>query len=290
MELALRLILAAVLAWAGATKLLPGARFTEAVAEHGIPRRARRPMTLLLGFTEIALGAVLAAGVADRAAGVAVACLGVLFAAALLRLRLRGRRRATCGCFGGRRSASTLMLTARAAVLAGLGAALAAGVPAVDLNLADSWQAIAIAALGALVAVLAVAVLALYRQVGVLSLRLGPRAALELDDEGPPLGQPAPLLPDLTRRGSELVAFVSLDCRMCIEILPGLRALQREGVPVHWLREDKDGDVFERWGVPGTPFVVHLIDGTVRAKGLVNTLEQIDWVIDLGTERDRLAA
>jgi hypothetical protein len=35
---------------------------------------------------------------------------------------------------------------------------------------------------------------------------------------------------------------------------------------------------------------VHLIDGTVRAKGLVNTLEQIDWVIDLGTERARLAA
>jgi hypothetical protein len=290
MELALRFILAAVLAWAGATKLPPGARFTEALAEHGIPRRARRPMALLLGLTEIALGAIIAAGVANRAAGIAVACLGVLFATALLRLRLRGRRRTSCGCFGGRRSANTLMLTARAAVLAGLGATLAVGTPAVDLNLADSWQAIAIAALGGLTAILALAVLALYRQVGVLSLRLGPRVALELDDEGPPLGQPAPLLPDLARRGSELVAFVSLDCRMCIEILPGLRALQQEGIPVHWLREDKDGDVFERWGVPGTPFVVHLIDGTVRAKGLVNTLEQIDWVIDLGTERDRLAA
>jgi len=290
MELALRFILAAVLAWAGATKLPPGARFTEALAEHGIPRRARRPMALLLGLTEIALGAVIAAGVANRAAGIAVACLGVLFATALLRLRLRGRRRTSCGCFGGRRSANTLMLTARAAVLAGLGATLAVGTPAVDLDLADSWQAIAIAALGGLIAILALAVLALYRQVGVLSLRLGPRVALELEDEGPPLGQPAPLLPDLARRGSELVAFVSLDCRMCIEILPGLRALQREGIPVHWLREDKDGDVFERWGVPGTPFVVHLIDGTVRAKGLVNTLEQIDWVIDLGTERDRLAA
>lgn len=290
MELAFRLILAAVLAWAGATKLQPGARFTEALAEHGIPRRARRPVTLLVGLTELVLAAAIAAKIANRPAGVAVACLGVLFAAALLRLRVRGRRRTACGCFGGRRSASTLLLTARAAVLAGSGATLAAGVPAVDLGLADSWQAFAIAALGALVAILAVAVLALYRQVGVLSLRLGPRAALELDDEGPPLGQPAPLLPDLARHGSELVAFVSLDCRMCIEILPGLRALEREGVPVRWLRQDKDADVFERWGVPGTPFVVHLIDGMVRAKGLVNTLEQIDWVIDLGTERDRLAA
>lgn len=290
MELALRLILAAVLAWAGATKLAPGSRFIEALADHGIPRRARRPLTLVLGVAEITLGVVVASGVANRAAGVAVACLGAIFAVALLRLRLRGRRRTSCGCFGGRRSANTLALTGRAVVLAGLGAALAAGAPSVGIDLGGSWQAVAIAALAGLVALLALAVLALYRQVGVLSLRLGPRAALELEDEGPPLGQPAPLLPDLTRNGSELVAFVSLDCRMCIEILPGLRALQREGVPVHWLREDRDGDAFERWGVPGTPFVVHLIDGTVRAKGLVNTLEQIDWVIDLGTERDRLAA
>ena len=290
MELALRLILAAVLAWAGATKLPSGARFTDALGDHGIPRRARRPLTVLLALIELAIAAVASAGVANRAAGIAVAGLGSLFALALVRLRLRGKRRTSCGCFGGRRSANTLMLTLRAAGLAGLGSVLAVGVPARGIAPGAAWQTIAIVALAGLVGALALAVLALYRQVGVLSLRLGPRAALELEDEGPPLGQPAPLLPDLSRKGSELVAFVSLDCRMCIEILPGLRALAREGVPVHWLREDKDGDVFERWGVPGTPFVVHLIDGVVRAKGLVNTLEQIDWVIDLGTERNRLAA
>jgi len=290
MELALRLTLAAVLAWAGATKLPNGARFADALGDHGVPRHARRPLTLLLGLTEIVIAAVAASGVANRAAGIAVACLGGLFAVALARLRLRGKRRTSCGCFGGKRSANTLLLTARAAALAGLGSVLALGVPAVNIAPGDSWQAVAIVALAGLVGALALAVLALYRQVGVLSLRLGPRTALELEDEGPPIGQPAPLLPEITRRGSELVAFVSLDCRMCIEILPGLRALAREGVPVHWLREDKDGDVFERWGVPGTPFVVNLIDGVVRAKGLVNTLEQIDWVIDLGTERDRLAA
>ena len=290
MELALRLILAAVLAWAGATKLPAGARFTEALDDHGIPRRARRPLTVLLALIEIAIAAVAVAGVANRAAGIAVAVLGSLFALALVRLRLRGKRRTSCGCFGGRRSANTLMLSLRAVWLAGLGSVLAIGVPAWDIAPGGAWQTIAIVALSGLVGALALAVLALYRQVGVLSLRVGPRAALELEDEGPPLGQPAPLLPELSRRGSELVAFVSLDCRMCIEILPGLRALAREGVPVHWVREDKDGDVVERWGVPGTPFVVHLIDGVVRAKGLVNTLEQIDWVIDLGTERNRLAA
>jgi hypothetical protein len=77
---------------------------------------------------------------------------------------------------------------------------------------------------------------------------------------------------------------------MCIEVVPGLRALAKEGIPVHWMREDTHEEVFERWGVPGTPFVVHVVDGIVRAKGLVNTLEQIDWVIDVGTERQRLAA
>jgi hypothetical protein len=37
-------------------------------------------------------------------------------------------------------------------------------------------------------------------------------------------------------------------------------------------------------------YVVHVVDGVVRAKGLVNTLEQIDWVLDIGAERSRLAA
>lgn len=290
MELALRIALAVVLAWAALAKFARPARAAETFSEHGIPTRARRPLALLLAVGELGLAALLALDVAITAAGAAVVALGATFSAFLLRARIRGRRRTTCGCFGGARSANTMMLTARAALLATAGAGVVVGVPAVDPLTADGWRTVAISATGLLVIALTLAVLALYRQVGVLSLRLGPRTALELDEEGPPVGQPAPLLEGLNRRGSELVAFVSLNCRMCIEVVPGLRALAKEGVPVHWVRDDTHDEVFTRWGVPGTPFVVHVVDGVVRAKGLVNTLEQVDWVIDVGTERQRLAA
>lgn len=290
MELALAIALAAVLGWAGLAKLTRPDRAADALSEHGVPPRLRRPLTVLLAGTELVIAASLATGVTPRASGIAVATLGGVFCAFLVRARLRGRQRTTCGCFGGARSANTLTLAVRAALLGGTGAALAIGVPAVAPLTADGWRSAAIGVLTALTIALTLAVLALYRQVGVLSLRLGPRTALELDEEGPPIGHPAPVLEGLNRRGSELVAFVSLNCRMCIEVVPGLRALAKEGIPVHWLREDTHADVFERWGAPGTPFVVHVVDGIVRSKGLVNTLEQIDWVIDVGTERQRLAA
>lgn len=290
MELALRITLAVVLTWAAAAKLARPAQAAEALAEHGIPQRIRRPLTVLLALGELGVATLLAADIATPTAGVVVAALGGLFTAFLIRARMRGRRRTTCGCFGGARSAGTLMLAARATVLGASGAAVAIGLPAVEPFTADGWRTVAIVVLAALAVTLTLAVLALYRQVGVLSMRLGPRTALELDEEGPPIGHPAPLLEGLNRRGSELVAFVSLNCRMCIEVVPGLRALAKEGIPVHWLREDTHEEVFERWGAPGTPFVVHVVDGVVRAKGLVNTLEQIDWVIDVGTERERLAA
>ena len=290
MELALRILLAAVLAWAAVAKLRAGPRFAASLGDLGVPRRARAPLAVTVSLVELGLAIVLLLGVATRQAGIAVAALGAVFTLALLRTRVRGRRRTSCGCFGGTRPASTMLLAARAAVLGALGAVLAVGVPTVDAPNDGRWQTAAIALLAGMVVALALAVLALYRQVGVLSLRLAPRTALELEDEGPPIGQIAPLLPGLARAGSELVAFVSLDCRMCIELLPGLRALEREGTPVRWLREDREEEAFDAWGVPGTPYVVHVVDGVVRAKGLVNTLEQIDWVLDVGAERSRLAA
>ena len=51
--------------------------------------------------------------------------------------------------------------------------------------------------------------------------------------------------------------------------------------------EEAAPETFENWNVPGTPFVALVIDGVVRAKGVVNTLEQIDGLIDLGQERAR---
>ena len=42
--------------------------------------------------------------------------------------------------------------------------------------------------------------------------------------------------------------------------------------------------------MPGTPYVAYLEDGVVAAKGLVNTLEQIEELIETGRARARAAA
>ena len=53
----------------------------------------------------------------------------------------------------------------------------------------SGWWAASYIVLWGLVIALAVIVVALARQIGMLHLRLGPRGALVIDDEGPPLGE-----------------------------------------------------------------------------------------------------
>ena len=54
------------------------------------------------------------------------------------------------------------------------------------------WWAASYAVLWLLVFALCVVVVALARQIGTLHLRLGPRGALDLEDEGPVVGRPPP--------------------------------------------------------------------------------------------------
>ncbi|HUH15036.1 MAG TPA: thioredoxin family protein, partial [Gaiellaceae bacterium] len=203
----------------------------------------------------------------------------------------RGTRRLPCGCFGGARERPASLLAARALGLAALGALVAAGtlglLPAPS---ADAVLAAAVVALALAVGVLGALVLALYRQVGVLALRLSPQGALELAEEGPAVGADAPPLPGLDRRGSELVVFSSPGCRLCRGLVPSVRALAREGLAVRIADEAAEPEAFRRWNVPGTPFAVHLVDGRVAAKGLVNTLEQIESVLETGLARVGRAA
>jgi hypothetical protein len=69
-----------------------------------------------------------------------------------------------------------------------------------------------------------------------------------------------------------------------------VRALGREGLAVHVVYETEEPETFERWAVPGTPFAAHIVDGIVVAKGTVNTLEQLEQLVTIGTERVELAA
>ena len=285
MDLTLRIILAAVLLAAAGAKLRDPRALVAAVAGHGVPRALRGAAAVALVVVEAGLGALLLIGPAARAAGVGTAVLGLVFAGPLAAMRLRGRRRAPCGCFGGTRERPVAMLAARALALAALGVVVAAGVADRPAPSPHVLLTIAVAVLAVAVAILVVLVLALFRQVGVLEARLGPRAALELAEEGPPLGSTAPVLDALRHRGSELVAFSSPGCRLCADLHPALAALEREGFTVVRVDEQEQPEVFARFRVPGTPFVVYVIDGLVVAKGLVNTLEQIEELIQLGEER-----
>jgi hypothetical protein len=275
-----RILLAAVLAWAAAAKLSlrDGGAW---LAPYGVPVPLRAPVGALVPLVEGTVAALLLAGVAS-AAPLALA-LGVVFTATLVRVRLAGVRRISCGCFGAKERSTNLVI-ARAAAFTALAAVAAFG----DVVPTPSWDALVLVALALLavaVVVLGLLVLALYRQVGVLTLRLGPGVALELDEEGPAVGQPAPALEGLVLSGPELVAFFTVDCRLCRELAPAVRALAREGVPVRIVYEAEEPDAFERWRVPGTPFAVHVVDGAVAAKGTVNTLEQLDGLINVGWAR-----
>lgn len=283
-----RIAVGVLLLWAAAAKLLRRRDLPDWLAAYGVPRAGAPPLAVALVGAELTVGALLLVDVP----GAPFAALGLaaVFVVALAQARLRGITRLRCGCFGGGVRRTTVLLFRAAGFVALASLAAFAG----DIELvAPSGDALILAALGILaiaVVVLALLVLALYRQVGVLTMRLGPRVALELAEEGPVVGDPAPALERLARRGAELVVFFSPSCRLCRQLAPGVAALAREGLAVRVVEEQEQEDAFERWNVPGTPFAVHVVDGLVVAKGTVNTLEELDGLLAVGARRVGAAA
>lgn len=154
------------------------------------------------------------------------------------------------------------------------------------------WWMAAFAVQWLLLIALCVVVVALARQVGVLHLRLGPLGALEIDDEGPPLGQSAPVLRARAADGSavvlggpgggRLVVFESSTCPVCEQVRPSVPAAAAGLVP----QVVSDPQAERAWAVPGVPFVVILDpSGVVRAKGTVNDLEQLEGLVDSAARR-----
>ncbi|MFA6311676.1 MAG: methylamine dehydrogenase accessory protein MauD [Sterolibacterium sp.] len=165
--------------------------------------------------------------------------------------------------------------------------------------------------LWAVVLALLVAVLALTRQVGILYERVAPMGALMLD-HGPKVGEAAPVLALESIGGgrvaiglpqgnrSQLLFFLSPTCPVCKKLLPILKSIQ--GSESAWLDVvlASDGDLpahatfIERTRLAMFPYVLStelgmafrvgrlpyavLIgeDGRVRAKGLVNSREQLE--------------
>lgn len=158
----------------------------------------------------------------------------------------------------------------------------------------NGWWAVAFVVQWVLLVVLALVVVALARQVGTLHLRLGPRGALEIDTEGPAVGEAPPVLDARAADGSalrlggpgegRLVLFSSPTCPVCEEIAPGVpAAAAAAGLQAQILH---DPEAESALNVPGTPFALVMDDrGVVRAKGTVNNLEQVEGLVDSAFRR-----
>jgi hypothetical protein len=241
--------------------------------------------------TELGLAVGVAAG-SDQAAWLAAGLLG-LFAAALVGAILRGRAGAPCACFGSRSTVGWASVS-RNLALAACFAALPF-LPQRSLS-TEEWLGVGVVAALLLCIGLGVAVLALAREVGMLRLRLGPAAALEIPEEGPEPGERVDIVErfaDLQDRSIALAVFTSEGCRVCRGLEPAIASLaDHPALAVEVFDEVADHDVWARLRVPGSPFSIALDpDGTVLAKGTFNNLAQLESVLATAeARRPELAA
>ncbi|MGH2992319.1 MAG: MauE/DoxX family redox-associated membrane protein [Solirubrobacterales bacterium] len=281
-----RIVLAAVLVAASVAKLASPRSSSAALGTFGIRNSGGRWAAWgALIATELAIAAGVAAGL-DLAAYLAAGLMAGFGVAMLAALR-RGRGGAPCACFGARSTVSRTAV-ARNLVLSFAYVALPL-LPEGDLS-TDEWLALGLALALLACAGLAVAVLALAREVGMLRLRLGPAAALEIPEEGPPLGSRTSVVRRFDRGGAAelaLAVFVSESCHVCRGLEPAIASLGSDPVlSLETFEEEADADVWRQLDVPGSPYAVALDPGgTVLAKGTFNNLAQLESVLATAERR-----
>jgi hypothetical protein len=281
-----RLVGGAILIGSAVAKLASPRRSREALGVFvpGRPRLAAAAWAAVV-LVELALGALILAGVS--AASYAAALLMLGFSGHLVVEIGRGRAGAPCGCFGARGKVGWPAV-ARSVALAALFAALPS-LPEPHMS-ATAWLTAGLAVALAGVAGLGVAVLALAREVGTLRLAVGPQGALEIPEEGPPLGSRVDMPHALgfdAGAPTAVAVFSSDGCPMCQTLEPAVEFVARD--PLIALRvfdEVRDADAWRALHVPGSPYAVALDpDGTVLAKGTFNSLGQLESVIATAVRR-----
>ncbi len=143
------------------------------------------------------------------------------------------------------------------------------------------WR-VAFITLWVVVGVLAFALLALLRQIGVLHQRLAPMGT-HFASEGPELDSPAPNVGvDWSVSVLTVLLFTSPTCVLCRELKPSLDAFRRQyrELRVQTVDLDSEAAVFDAMAVRSTPYVV-AVDrrGVVRGRGVANSLEQIEELV-----------
>jgi hypothetical protein len=279
--LGLVLVVGAVMKAAG------GQAARAALATYGIGSpRVARPVWAGLIAVEAVLGVAVGAGLDWAARAAAVLMAGAC--AAQVAAIAAGRTGAPCACFGARGRVGSASAGRAAALAAAL--ALVPVLPREEPS-TEGWLAIGLGfALLGLVA-LAVVVLALAREVGMLRLSVAPRGALEVAHEGPEIGARSALAAEfgeaLAPGRIGLAVFSSEGCGLCRVLAPAVAALgAHPAVAVRTFDDVADAEAWAAADVPGSPFAVALdADGTVLAKGTFNTGAQLESVLAAAERR-----
>ena len=134
----------------------------------------------------------------------------------------------------------------------------------------------------ALLTLMALAVVALLRQIGVLHARLAPMGT-HFGGEGLDIGAVAPGVGlEYARTTLTLLAFTSPTCTICAALKPSLLTLRRQypEIVVELVDANDSPAVFDAFKVRSTPYVVAVDrDGLVVGRGVANTLEQIEELL-----------
>jgi Methylamine utilisation protein MauE len=272
-----------VLLGSAAAKLLGGPQARAALRSYGITRdqaQAAAWAALVTVETALALGVALDVPAASEL----TAALLAVFTLALVWAISRGRAGKPCGCFGAR-SRIGWGAVARTGVLAAGFAALTF-VPETKPS-TDAWLAAGLVFALAALAVVAVALLALAREVGELRLAIAPQAALSLADEGPRLGTRLALIDRFEKEAPLCLAvFSSPGCALCRALEPSLRLVASDPeVELEIFDEEQDAEAWRELAIPGSPYAVVLSpDGEALAKGTFNSLYQLESVLAAATE------
>jgi methylamine dehydrogenase accessory protein MauD len=172
-----------------------------------------------------------------------------------------------------------------------------------------------VAVLSVLVLMLIVMVFAMARQIGVLFERITPVGAM-INDAGPKIGETSPMFTLNSLNGFEvgiggkqshstLVFFLSPTCPICNKLLPAMKSVRNN--ESRWLNivlasdgeADKHLEFMRKYALQDIPYVLSQplgtayrvsrlpfavlldADGIVRAKGLINTREQLDSLLNV---------
>ena len=290
-EMGIRLLLGGVLIGAAVAKLARPRAGQDALAGLGFATSGARALAFwALVALETALAVAVVAG-STEAAWLGAALMAV-FALTMAGAILRGRAGEPCGCFGARSRIGWLGVARNLALAAGV--TVVAVLDSPDLS-TDQWLGLGlIGALGACAA-LGAATLALAREVGLLRLRVGPSAALEIPSEGPELGSRTDLperIPGAGRSELALAVFSSAGCHVCEAMRPAVDSIAAHpAVAVGRFDEHEDSAAWLALDVPGSPYAVALDPGgTVLSKGTFNNLAQLESILAAGERRrDSLA-